>query len=235
MGKPYVVGVTGGSGSGKTTFVRELSARLGESATAFKQDDYYRPQAEQQRDANGIHNFDLPTSIDSATMAEEIRAVLAGRTVEREEYGFETVYRDGSSAANGRRSPRLLRLGPAPVLIVEGLFVLHEPALRELMDLAVFVDATDVAKLTRRIKRDRIERDLPLEDVLYRYEGHVLPAYETFIKPHRREADVIVNNGAEGYGEALEMLVAFLRAKAPAGGSGVGADALRVASGQKQE
>ena len=213
MRKPYVVGVTGGSGSGKTTFVRDLARRLGAVATTFSQDNYYRPQAHQRRDERGVHNFDLPASVDSAAMAADVRRVLAGETVEREEYLFETVYRDGETVATRPREAATLRLGPAPVIVVEGLFVLHEPALRALMDLTVFVDASDVAKVTRRIRRDRLERDLPLEDVLYRYEAHVLPAYEAYIKPHRRDAHVIVNNGADGFGEALEMLATFLRSR----------------------
>lgn len=218
MRKPYVVGVTGGSGSGKTTFVRELGTRLGAAATTFSQDDYYRPQDEQERDGRGIHNFDLPASIDSATMAAEVRRVIAGETVERPKYLFETVYRDGDSVSNDPPEAPTLRLAPAPVLVIEGLFVLHEPALRALMDLTVFVDASDVAKVTRRIRRDRLERDLPLEDVLYRYEAHVLPAYNAYVKPHRRDAHVIVNNGSDGFGEALEMLTTFLEARAAAGG-----------------
>lgn len=222
MGKPYVVGVTGGSGSGKTTFVRRLAERLGDGATVFKQDDYYRPQDEQARDERGVHNFDLPASIDSAAMAAEVGRVLAGETVTREEYLFETVYREGASGSTGREAPGLLRLAPAPVIVIEGLFVLHEPALRALMDLTVFVDATDVAKLTRRIKRDRVERDLPLEDVLYRYEAHVLPAYEAYVKPHRRVAHVIVNNGAEGFDRGLDLLAGYLEARVALAGEPVG-------------
>ena len=223
MGKPYVVGVTGGSGSGKTTFVGRLAERLGDGATVFKQDDYYRPEREQARDERGVHNFDLPASVDSATMAAEVARVLAGETVTREEYLFETVYRGGASGSTGREGPRLLRLAPAPVIVIEGLFVLHEPALRALMDLTVFVDATDVAKLTRRIKRDRVERDLPLEDVLYRYEGHVLPAYETYVKPHRRTAHVIVNNGAGGFGKGLDLLACYLERRIALAGDPVAA------------
>lgn len=214
MSKPYVVGVTGGSGSGKTTFVRQLRERLGARVTVFSQDDYYLPQDRQARDERGVHNFDLPTSIDSATMAAEVARVINGGTVEREEYLFETVYREGASASQARTEPRVLTLSPAPVIVVEGLFVMHEEVLRSLMDFTVFVDASDVAKLTRRIQRDRVERDLPLGDVLYRYEAHVLPAYEAYVKPHRRRADVIVNNGRAGFAAGLDMLAAYLETKA---------------------
>ena len=215
MARPYVVGVTGGSGSGKTSFVRELRERLGDGATFLWQDDYYRPLGEQATDARGVHNFDLPTSIDSAAMATDLQTLLDGGTVQRAEYMFETVYRDDRNGTTPDRPSRTLTLRRAPVIVVEGLFVMHEPALRGAMDLAVFIDASDVAKLKRRIERDRVERGLPLEDVLYRYEAHVLPSYERYIKPHRATVDLVVNNGTS-YASGLEVLAAHLRARAAA-------------------
>jgi uridine kinase len=98
MAATYVVGISGGSGSGKTSFVRALREKLGDQATFISQDDYYFPMETQAVDDKGVHNFDLPTSIDSATMAKEIRQVLAGETVQRQEYTFETVYRDDQEA-----------------------------------------------------------------------------------------------------------------------------------------
>ena len=209
--RPYVVGVTGGSGSGKTSFVRALRERLGAQATFFSQDDYYVPTEAIERDGDGVHNFDLPSSIDSAAMAADIRRVMAGETIHRTEYTFQTIYAEGETATTGKVG-RELALTPAPVLVVEGLFVMHEPALTELMDLRVFIDASDVAKVTRRIKRDRLERALPLEDVLYRYERHVLPAYRRFIEPYLQDADLIVNNERD-FGRGLEVVAGYLRGR----------------------
>lgn len=206
---PFIVGVTGGSGSGKTSFVRALRERLGASATFFSQDDYYVSTDAIAVDGDGVHNFDLPSSIDSGTMAADIARVRAGETLERTEYTFQTMYAGGETAQTGRVG-EVKQLAPAPILVVEGLFVLHEPALSGLMDLKVFVDASDVAKMTRRIKRDRVERALPLEDVLYRYERHVLPAYRRFIEPHRYETDLIVNNERD-FGRGLEVVVGYLQ------------------------
>lgn len=208
---PYIVGVTGGSGSGKTSFVRGLRERLGERATFFSQDDYYVSTDAIEVDAEGVHNFDLPGSIDSAAMAADVERVAAGQTVRRMEYTFQTIYAEGETARTGRVG-REMALRPAPVLVVEGLFVMHEPALTALMDLRVFVDASDVAKMTRRIQRDRLERSLPLEDVLYRYERHVLPAYRQYIGPYLAESDLIVNNERD-FGRGLEVLAAFLEGK----------------------
>ena len=210
MAKPYVVGITGGSGSGKTTFVAQLAERLGTHATVISQDDYYRPLEEVPRDAEGVHNFDLPDSIDTAAMVRDVERILRGETVRLREYTFDTVYRDdGAGEDSTGRAGGTKVLEPRPVLVIEGLFALHEPRLRERMDLTLFVEASDVAKLSRRIRRDRIERGLPLEDVLYRYEAHVLPSYHAFIRPHRARADLIVNN-AVSFATALEMVCSYL-------------------------
>ena len=208
---PYIVGVTGGSGSGKTTFVKLLRARLGARATFFSQDDYYIDIGGIATDAEGVHNFDLPSSIDSAAMAADIGRVRRGETLERTEYTFQTKYAEGETVQSGRVGEKML-LRPAPILVVEGLFVLHESALAQQMDLKIFVDASDVAKMTRRIKRDRVERQLPLEDVLYRYERHVLPAYRKYLEPYRYGCDLIVNNEV-GFGAALEVVVGYLEGR----------------------
>jgi len=214
MASTYVVGISGGSGSGKTSFVRALREKLGDQATFISQDDYYFPMETQATDENGVHNFDLPTSIDSAAMADEIRKVISGETVERKEYTFETVYRDDGQEEKNKHAAALHVFKPNPILVVEGLFCFHEPQLRALMDLSVYVDASDVAKLSRRIKRDRIERALPLEDVLYRYERHVLPSYETYIKPHRSTCDIVINNNIS-FNAGLEVLLCYLKEKLP--------------------
>ena len=210
MRQTYVVGITGGSGSGKTSFVRALKERLGEGATLISQDDYYKPIAEVPVDDSGVHNFDLPESIDSAAMARDIERVLAGETVTRAEYGFETAYRDDTDEQSQNQRPsKTLKFSPAPILLIEGLFAFHEPALSAFMDLRVFIDVSDVAKLSRRIRRDRVERGLPLEDVLFRYEAHVLPAYEAYIAPYKSTADIVVNN-RESFTGGLKVLGAFL-------------------------
>lgn len=208
IARPYVVGVTGGSSSGKTSFVRALRERLGDTATFFSQDDYYLSTDDIARDAGGVHNFDLPSSIDSVAMAADVKRVCGGETLTRTEYTFQTIYAHGDTEQTGRVGS-LMSLRPAPIVVIEGLFVLHEVVLTQLMDLRLFVDASDVAKLSRRIKRDRVERKLPLEDVLYRYERHVLPAYRTYIEPHRNDSDLIVNN-ERGFDAALDVVIDHL-------------------------
>ncbi|MGB3545978.1 MAG: uridine kinase, partial [Saprospiraceae bacterium] len=186
--KPFLIGITGGSGSGKTSFIDQLRRGFHEDdVCVISQDDYYRPREEQAADAQGIINFDRPRSIHKGEFTRDVQALLAGKTVTRREYTFN----------NELATPALLTFRPAPVIIVEGLFVFHFKKMRKLLDLKVYLHAKENLKIIRRIKRDQIERNYPLEDVLYRYENHVLPAFESYIKPYTEEADLIINNNTD--------------------------------------
>lgn len=200
MQKPYIIGVTGGSGSGKTTFIRELRKYFSEEDLCIiSQDDYYRPREEQERDEHGVTNFDLPRAIDKKAFVKDVKRLIAGETVTRPEYTFN----------NSLKKPQLLTFRPAPVIIVEGLFVFHFKKMRKLIDLKVFLHARDNLKVIRRIRRDQVERNYPLEDVLYRYEKHVMPTFERYIKPYMDEADIIINNN-DNFSNGLEVIKAFI-------------------------
>lgn len=200
--KPLIVGITGGSGSGKTTFIRKLHERFSrEELCILSQDDYYRPREEQYRDEQGIHNFDLPHSIDKKAFVRDVKRLMEGEVVRRQEYTFN----------NENATPRSLAFEPAPILIVEGLFVFHFKKIRKLLDLKVFLHAKENLKVIRRIKRDQVERNYPIEDVLYRYEHHVLPTFERYIKPYMDEADLVINNNQQ-FDWGLEVLSGFLQA-----------------------
>ena len=201
--RPFVVGITGGSGSGKTTFIRELSNHFSnDEICLISQDNYYRVREEQKTDEQGIKNFDRPKSIDKKEYTKDVLSILKGHTVERMEYTFN----------NEKKDPQMLTFFPAPIIILEGLFIYHFKRIAKEIDLKLFLTAKEHLKLSRRIKRDQMERNYPLEDVLYRYEKHVTPSFEKYIKPHMSDVDVIVNNN-EHYGTALEMVAAFLKTK----------------------
>jgi uridine kinase len=186
--KPFIVGITGGSGSGKTTFIRSLREHFtDDQLCVISQDDYYRPREEQKTDPLGITNFDLPRSIDKKAFIKDVGRLINGQTVERMEYTFN----------NEKATPEMLIFRPTPIIIVEGLFVFHFRRMREQLDLKIYLHAKENLKVIRRIKRDRVERNYPLEDVLYRYENHVLPAFEKYIKPYQDAADLIINNNTQ--------------------------------------
>ena len=181
----YLVGVAGGSGSGKTTLVRALRDGLPPGTVCLvSQDDYYFPREQQALDANGQVNFDLPTAVDLDGLVRDLRTLLAGETVVREEYTFN----------NAARTAGQVELRPAPIILVEGLFVLHHEPLRELFDLRVFIEASEEAQLDRRLRRDARERGYGRESVLYQWEHHVLPAYRNYLLPYRHLCDLRVGN-----------------------------------------
>ena len=203
MAKPFIIGITGGSGSGKTTFIRQLREGLPDDKVCLlSMDDYYVRREDQEKDERGIHNFDRPKSIHRHEFVRDLKRLLAGETVHRREYVFN----------NELAEARMLVFAPAPVIIVEGLFVFHYKELRRLLDLKIFLHAKDNLKVVRRIKRDRVERNYPLDDVLYRYEHHVLPAYEKYVQPHRERADLIVNNNTD-FNMGLAVVRAFVEKK----------------------
>ncbi len=201
--KPFLIGICGGSGSGKTSFIRRLRQSFSEEQVCIvSQDDYYLPREEQHRDAQGEFNFDLPKSFDKKKFRYDIEKLLVGETVTLEEYVFN----------NPETKPKLLVFSSAPIIIIEGLFVFHYKKIAQQLDLKVFVNAKENLKVIRRILRDQVERGYPLDDVLYKYEHHVLPSYERFILPYKEEADIVVNNNQD-FERGLEVLEGFLRSK----------------------
>jgi uridine kinase len=203
MKKPFIIGITGGSGSGKTTFIKHIRDTFSEEELCIiSQDDYYRPRQEQLTDDKGVHNFDLPTSIDKKAFHADVEKLLRGEVVERIEYVFN----------NKEATPSVKVFKPAPIVIVEGLFVFHYKKIRRLLDLKVFFYAADHLKVIRRILRDQIERGYPIDDVLYRYEHHVMPSYQKYIQPYMQEADLIINNNTD-FNMGLDVLCGFLRDK----------------------
>lgn len=201
MKTPYTIGITGGSGSGKTFFLDGLSSRFtADQLCLISQDNYYKPRDQQPLDANQVKNFDLPESIDRETFCRDIRQLKRGEQVVKQEYTFN----------NPAKKPKELVFRPTPILVVEGLFVQYFDEIAQELDLKVFIEAKDHVKLGRRIKRDQVDRGYDLDDVLYRYQHHVMPVYESMIEPLKYKADLLVPNN-HGFDRALDVLSGFLK------------------------
>jgi len=203
MNKPFTIGITGGSGSGKTYFLQGLSSCfMPEEICLISQDNYYRSRDQQPVDENGVKNFDLPVSIDHEAFRHDLLLLKAGQNVTKTEYTFN----------NPNATPKILEFKTAPIIVVEGLFVQYFEEISNELDLRVFIEAKDHVKLGRRIKRDQVERGYDIDDVLYRYQYHVMPVYERLIEPLKHDADLVVPNNSH-FERALEVLVGYLKSR----------------------
>jgi uridine kinase len=201
MPAPYTIGITGGSGSGKTFFIKELSSHFRpEEICLISQDHYYKPIDLQFTDEQGVQNFDLPSSIDKDAFTADILMLKSGQSIVKKEYTFN----------NPKAAAKELKFSSAPILIVEGLFVQYFPDIVKELDLKIFIEARDYVKLTRRIRRDNEERGYDLNDVLYRYQNHVMPIYDSLIEPLKHQADLIIPNN-DHFEHALHVLVRALK------------------------
>ena len=200
--KPYIIGICGGSASGKTFLLRQLINQLPEEAlTLISQDNYYKKLEEQERDEEGLVNFDHPDSVNLQALEHDLHSLIEGKTVELEEYTFN----------NPKITPRLLSLKPSPLVILEGLFIFYRPEIAQLIDLKVFVEADEHIKLARRIRRDHSESGYSIDSILRDYEKFVAPMYHQFVAPTRKVSDLIIPNNRRMY-RAVQMLVNHLRA-----------------------
>lgn len=203
MARPYTIGITGGSGSGKTYFIKKLAAFFTEQEICLiSQDHYYKPRELQVIDERGIQNFDLPEAIERETLLADIQKLKRGETLLKKEYVFN----------NPQATPRILEFKPAPILIIEGLFVQYFSEVEKELDLKIFIEAKDHVKLSRRIRRDSEERGYDLDDVLYRYQHHVMPVYEAIIEPLKHNADLVIPNNRH-FEQALDLLALALKSK----------------------
>ena len=187
--KPFIIGIAGGSGSGKTFFLNcFLHHFKQDEVTLVSQDDYYIPAGEMTQEENKLYNFDLPSTIDSEQFLRDIKQLMTGEVVYKKEYNFN----------NPLAVVKILEIKSAPIIIVEGLFILHFKEIAALLDHTIFVDADEEVALDRRIKRDGLERGYPEDDVLYKWHNHVVPAYKEYLLPYREQCNkVIMNNTNE--------------------------------------
>ncbi len=196
-----VVGVAGGSGSGKTTIARALSDALSpEHVALIEQDCYYRDQSHRSLEQRAKVNFDHPDAIDMALLAMHIDSLRAGNAIDKPRYDFERHTRD----------PVTERVEPRAVILVEGILVLADEALRQRMHLKLFVDTDPDIRVFRRIRRDLAHRGRTFEQVREQYYETVRPMHIAFVEPSKRHADVIIPEGGQNR-MALDMILGGIR------------------------
>ncbi len=188
MDQVYIVGIAGGSASGKTTIVKMLQNTFTNNITVISHDSYYLAHNELPYKEREKLNYDHPSSFETSRMAEDIKKLKNGETVHIPVYDFSIHNR----VQNGVEI-----IEPKKVVIVEGILILESEALRDLMDIKVYIDAAADERLIRRIRRDTVERARTVEFILSQYENTVKPMHEQFIEPSKKYADIIIPRGGE--------------------------------------
>ena len=191
-----VLGVAGGTGSGKTTLTRRLKERFGDQISVISHDNYYKRQDHLTYDERCRTNYDHPDAFDTDLMDEHLAALKRGETIYCPVYDF----------SEHNRSDDLLEIKPAPVILVEGILIFASQELCDLMDIKVFVDTDADVRILRRIVRDVKKRGRTLDSVVSQYLTTVKPMHEQFVEPSKRRADLIIPEGGKNP-VALEMLI----------------------------
>lgn len=194
--KPIIIGVTGGSGSGKSSVSNKILKQFGEpSVMLLQQDYYYKDQSHLSFEERLKTNYDHPFAFDNDLFISHIDALLSGGAIDKPVYDY----------AKHTRSDEVIHQEPRDVIIIEGILILEDKRLRELMDIKVYVDTDDDIRLARRIQRDVIERGRSVNSVIEQYTTVVKPMFHQFIEPTKRYADIIVPEG--GYNQvAIDLL-----------------------------
>lgn len=195
-----IIGIAGGTGSGKTTVVKRILESLPESSVAvIPQDSYYNDQSDLPLDVRKLTNFDHPDAFEWSLLAHQIAELKAGRSIEQPTYSYFTC----------TRLEETIHVEPRDVIIVEGIMSLYDRQLREQMDLKIFVDASPDERLLRVIERDTAERGHPLEMLVKKYRNVLKPMHDEFIEPTKQYADIIIPNGGENV-RAIAMMQLYI-------------------------
>jgi uridine kinase len=197
---PLIIGVGGGSGSGKTTVVNKIIKGIGrEKILIIEHDSYYRDLSHLPFSERTKQNFDHPSSLETELMIRHLDALRNGYQIEIPVYDFVAH----------TRSDETIKASPRKIILIDGILIYSEPKLREQMDIKIFVDTDDDVRLLRRLKRDITERGRDLDGVLNQYEKYVRPMHLEFVEPSKRYSDIIIPRGGEN-AIALEMIIALI-------------------------
>ena len=196
-----IIGIAGGTGSGKTTVVRKIVEALPENSVAvIPQDSYYNDQSHLPLDVRKLTNFDHPNAFEWSLLAKQIEELRSGKAVEQPTYSYITC----------TRLPETVHVEPHDVIIVEGIMALYDKQLRDLMDLKIYVETGADERLLRVIQRDTVERGHPLEMLIAKYRNVLKPMHDEFVAPTKQYADIIIPNLGDN-GSAIEMMRAYIQ------------------------
>ncbi|GAY72869.1 uridine kinase [Lentilactobacillus kosonis] len=199
--RPVVIGVTGGSGSGKTTVSRKIFNELADnSIMILQQDSYYNDQSDMSMEERKAVNYDHPLAFDTDLLIDQLKDLLEYKAIEKPVYDYSQF----------TRSTDTIHQEPREVIILEGILILDDKRLRDLMDIKVYVDTDDDIRIIRRIERDNGERGRDLEGIINQYLSTVKPMYHQFVEPTKRYADIIVPEGGENQ-VAIDLLTTKIR------------------------
>ena len=200
MDQILVIGIAGGSGSGKTTLMKRLVEQFGDDVTVVSHDNYYRRHDELTYEQRCLINYDEPAAFETDLMARHLDCLRNGQAIECPVYDY-TIH---------NRSDATFTIEPRKVIIVEGILIFENEALRNLMDIRIFVDTDADVRLCRRIKRDVNKRGRTLESVLIQYQNTVKPMHEQYVEPSKKYANLVVPEGGKNL-VALEMITDRIR------------------------
>ena len=200
MNKVLVIGIAGGTGSGKTTLMKNIMKEFGDVVTVLSHDNYYLRRDHMPFEERCKVNYDEPCSLETSLMAQHLDCLRAGEAIDCPVYDF----------AKHNRSSQTMRILPRQVIIVEGILIFENQALRDLMDIRIFVDTDADVRLCRRILRDVQERGRTLESVIAQYQTTVKPMHEKYVEPSKRFAHVVVPEGGKNT-VALDMIMGRIR------------------------
>ena len=197
--QPYIIGIAGGSGSGKSTFINKIEGRFGDKIATLHYDNYYREQAGVAFKQRAAMNYDHPDSLETELLVEHLIKLRSGTAVMSPVYDF----------SQHNRTTETIRVEPKKIIIVEGILVLADQRLRDLFDIRIFVEADADERILRRAMRDLKERGRDIEDIMRQYLATVKPMHYMFVEPSKAKADFVINGGMNPV--SLDIVAAKIR------------------------